>query len=194
MKGVEKAAPTVTKTSETLPVAVKSITATQPVISTIKPVVQAYQIQHLPGYQLKSLMSGNPLEKQLSKTGTISTASVDALSKKMSAVEQAVIGKVLAEKFPGQKAIDYNDFRKGVQDELITYDRIPNTGYADYGIDRLGFKEPTIGRPAMERFLQQHPELHGTVDEDGLGISLIDREHRTARHLGPRELHKEFGN
>ena len=106
----------------------------------IKPVVQTYQIQHLPGYQLKSLMSGNPLEKQLSKTGTISTASIDALSKKMSAVEQAVIGKVLTEKFPGQKAIDYNDFRKGVQDELISYDRTPSTEYENYGIDRLGFK------------------------------------------------------
>lgn len=129
--------PTV-KTVEQLPAVVNPITTVQPVVSTVKPVVQAYQIQHLPGYQLKSLMSGNPLEKQLSKTGTISTASVDALAKKMSAVEQAVISKVLAEKFPGQKAVDYNDFRKGVQDELITYDRTPSLKFDDYGLNRLG--------------------------------------------------------
>lgn len=128
------------KTAESLPAIVKPITVAEPVVSTVKPVVQGYQIQRFPGYQLKSLMSGNPLEKQLSKTGTISTASIDALSKKMSAVEQAVIGKVLAEKFPGQKAIDYNDFRKNVQDELITYDRTPSTEYENYGIERLGFK------------------------------------------------------
>lgn len=140
-KALEKAAPTVIKTSEALPVAVKSITAAQPVVSTVKPVIQAYQIQHLPGYQLKSLMRGNPLEKQLSKTGTISTASIDALSKKMSAVEQAVIGKVLPEKFSGQKAIDYNDFRKGVQDELITYDRTPVKDWENYGLERL-YRDP----------------------------------------------------
>lgn len=147
------------KTAESLPAVVKPITVAEPVVSTVKPVVQAYQIQHLPGYQLKSLMSGNPLEKQLSKTGTISTASVDALAKKMSAVEQAVIGKVLAEKFPGQKAVDYNDFRKGVQDELITYDRTPSSRYEDYGFSRLGFDSnvdytmPDIDAPEVETML-----------------------------------------
>lgn len=111
----------------------------QPVMDAAMP--NGYQIARYPGgYMLKSLMSGNPLEKQISKNGTVNVNNIKALISKGGKVEQAVVDKVLAsEQFAGKKAIDYNDFRKAVQDELITYDRTPDTRWEDYGMGRLGF-------------------------------------------------------
>lgn len=94
----------------------------------------------LPGFQLKGLMKGNQLEKQLSKAGTISTNAVKALANKSGELEGNIINKVLDFKFPTQRAIDYNKFRKAVQSELIPYQTRPASKYADYGIDRLGFE------------------------------------------------------
>lgn len=94
----------------------------------------------LPGFQLKGLMQGNQLERQLSKAGTISTNAVKALANKSGELEGNIINKVLDFKFPTQKAIDYNKFRKAVQSELIPYQTRPASKYADYGIDRLGFE------------------------------------------------------
>ena len=116
----------------------------QPVIqSKMVEVPAPYEIGDLGGgYMLKSLMRGNPLEKQLGKNGTVSVNNVRSLVGKGSKVEQAVVDKVLAsEEFAGKKAIDYNKFRKAVQDELITYEResAPGLVYEDYGMDRLGF-------------------------------------------------------
>jgi hypothetical protein len=53
----------------------------------------------LPGnmghYQLKSLMKGSPLEKQLSKDGTININSLNAHLKKASEIERIIVEKVL---------------------------------------------------------------------------------------------------
>lgn len=107
----------------------------QPQRLTNKGVINEY-----PGFQLKSLMKGNALEKQLSKLGTISVNSVIAHIKKASEFEQELVKKVLDEKFKGQKNISYNELRQAVQDELIPYERTPQTKWATYGMDRLGFK------------------------------------------------------
>lgn len=117
--------------------------AIKPIGETVRrSLVEPYKISHLPGYQLKSLMRGNPLEKQLSKQGTINVDGIRNQFGKASSVEKAVIDKVLSlDKFSGKKAIDYNDFRKSVQDELIDYKRVPSIEYEDYGMDRLGFRE-----------------------------------------------------
>lgn len=121
-----------------------------------------YQIERYPGYMLKSLMEGNPLEKQLSKSGEINVGNLRNYmkSKDIKAVDKAVMEKVLAsEEFAGKKSIDYNKFRKAVQDELITYDRTPDTRWADYGVARLGlYIDSELN--ARSAFLQDHPELH----------------------------------
>lgn len=110
-------------------------------------------INEYPGFQLKSLMKGNALEKQLSKLGTISVNSVLAHIKKASEFEQERIKKVLDEKFKGQKNISYNELRQAVQDELIPYERTPQTKWATYGMDRLGFKVK-----------KEHDEVGGIVE------------------------------
>ena len=90
------------------------------------------------GYMLKPLMRGSPLEKQLSAQGTININNIKALVGKGSKVEQSIVDQVLSEQFAGQRTIDYNTFRKAVQDKLIKYKRTPSTNYEDYGMDALG--------------------------------------------------------
>lgn len=116
-----------------------------------------YEIENLGGgYMLKSLMRGNPLEKQIGKNGTVNVNNVRALVGKGSKVEQAVVDKVLtSEEFAGKKSIDYNKFRKAVQDELITYERTPNKNWNNYGIDRLGigsYKDAAESPEMINRF------------------------------------------
>ena len=107
--------------------------------SVAKTTEAGYQIQRYPGYMLQSLMEGNALEKQMGKNGTVSVNNIKALMKSAKKVDQAVVDKVLAsEEFAGKKSIDYNQFRKAVQDELITYDRTPDTRWSDYGMGRIG--------------------------------------------------------
>lgn len=101
---------------------------------------KGFEVQSFPGYQLKGLMKGSQLEKQLSKTGTININQLNAYFNKASQVEREIANKVLNEKFAGQKTIDYNQFKKAVQDELIgSYTRVPQTKYADYGMSGIGF-------------------------------------------------------
>ena len=71
--------------------------AIKPIGETVRrSLVEPYKISHLPGYQLKSLMRGNPLEKQLSKQGTINVDGIRNQFGKASSVEKAVIDKVLS--------------------------------------------------------------------------------------------------
>lgn len=99
-----------------------------------------FNLVNRPGYQLKILMKGSPLEKAISKNGTINLNSLNAQLKNASKVEQDVINKVLNERFADQRFIDYNELRKAVQEELITYSKHPKIKYETYGMDRLGFK------------------------------------------------------
>ena len=107
------------------------------VVQTTKP----YVIENLPGYMIRSLMRENPLEKQLSKQGTISINSILAHAQKGNAMEKEIINKVLQEQFAGQDRIDYNAFRRAVQKQIPQYNRVPQTDYNTYGMERLGFKE-----------------------------------------------------
>ena len=103
-------------------------------------------IANYPGYQLKGLMKGSQLEKQLSKNGTININQLNAYFNKASQTEREIVNKVLAEKFSGQKTINYNQFKKAIQNELIgKYNRIPQTAYADYGVESLGYNLKSIG-------------------------------------------------
>ena len=115
--------------------------------------VQRWHVANYPGYQLKGLMKGSQLERQLSKNGTISVNQLNAYFNKASQVEKEIANKVLAEKFAGQKIIDYNQFKKAVQDELITYDRQPSFLYNVYGMDRLGFD-----------IRKKYNEIEGTIE------------------------------
>ena len=113
-----------------------------------KPIpTSSYIIEDLPGYQLKMFMKGSPLEKALSKSGQINVNSINALLNKMSKAEQEIVNTVLENNFKGQNTIDYNDLRRAVQNEIITYERVPQTKWQSYGLDGLGFlSESAEGR------------------------------------------------
>lgn len=150
-----------------------ALPATRAAMEAVPAATKAYEIADLGGgYMLKSLMRGNPLEKQLSKNGTVNVNNVRALANKGSKVEQAVIDKVLSSReFAGQKSIDYNKFRKAVQDELITYERTPDTRFENYGMENLHVNANLDGwapnRIAAEGFIEAHPELNYMSDEQG---------------------------
>lgn len=98
--------------------------------------------RHLPGYQLKGFMRGNPLEKQLSKEGTISLNSLKAYAAKQNEVTQDIINQVLAEDFAGQTKINYDQLRQAIQKRLIKYNIIVDDRWETHGLDRLDFHVP----------------------------------------------------
>ena len=109
----------------------------------------AFNAQTPGGYQLKSLMRGNYLEKQLSKKGTLKADNILSYAKnKTSPMERQIMEEVLNTKFKGQEYINYVAFKKAVQERLIgPYERIPQSGFADVGMEGLGFKR----KPFPER-------------------------------------------
>lgn len=142
----------------------------------------------LPGFQLKGLMKGNQLEKQLSKAGTISTNAVKALANKSNKLEGNLLNKVLDNKFPAQRAVNYDQFRKAVQQELIQYRTRPATKFADYGIDRLGFSskmnpDNVIFNPTTGQFESKAVKLN-TFTFESPRIPLGNAKHYNKNTIG----------
>jgi hypothetical protein len=104
---------------------------------------QPWQMQELPGLHLKSTMEGEVISKIVEpKTGLINTEQALAIIGKESggADKVALIRQGLGDNIP--KKMDYNEFRKVVQDQLIPLERQFVAHSSDYGIYRLGYKEP----------------------------------------------------
>lgn len=90
--------------------------------------------------QIKPLMRGAEIEKQLSKAGTINRNQLELYIAKQGKYYQEVMNDVLNNEFNGVTRIDYNAFRDVVQRRLPEYSRVPQTKFRDYGMERLGFK------------------------------------------------------
>ena len=91
------------------------------------------------GWQLKSLMQGSKIEKQLSKDGTIAVSNLRNTMKDASGVEKEIIEKVLSEKFAGQTKVNYVDLKHAIQEELPVYQQEHTHAYENYGLNRLGY-------------------------------------------------------
>lgn len=119
----------------------------RPSMSTLSvgfPVIEskpAWQLEPRPGYQVKSLVTGSPLEKQLSKNGMLPTKQLQAYINKndVSAVDKEILGRVLAN-HPNETHIDYNVLRQEAQAMIPKYTRVPQTKYETYGLNRIGYK------------------------------------------------------
>ena len=92
-----------------------------------------------PQFQIKSLMGGNALEKQLSKEGTISINSVRAHANKASKIEQEAIKWVLDNKFNGQNRINYAQLKQEVSNVLPKFEKRRVTKWETYGLGRIGY-------------------------------------------------------
>lgn len=100
----------------------------------------SWAIEELPGLHLKSTMSNGPISKIIEpKTGLINVEQALGIIGKESggADKVALIKQGLGETIP--KKMDYNEFRKVVQDQLIPLERQFATDSSKYGIDRLGY-------------------------------------------------------
>ena len=113
------------------------------VVSSVDDVVkQPWQMEELPGLHLQSTMEGEAISKIVDKTGKINTEQALAIIAKESggADKVALIKQGIGENIP--KKMDFNEFRKTVQDQLIPLERQFVDYASDYGINRLGYKEP----------------------------------------------------
>jgi hypothetical protein len=102
----------------------------------------SWQQQELPGLHLSSTMEGGPISKIVEpKTGLVNVEQALGIIGKESggASKVDLIKKALGDELP--KKMDYNDFRKTVQDQLIPLERNFTMQRSNFGIDNLGFNK-----------------------------------------------------
>jgi hypothetical protein len=106
----------------------------------------SWSMQEAPGLHLKSTMSDGPISKIVEpKTGLVNIEQAFAIIGKESGGPDkvALIKQGIGENIP--KKMDFNEFRKTVQDQLIPLERQFTTGRSDYGLGMLGYNTPTRG-------------------------------------------------
>lgn len=102
-----------------------------------------WQLEELPGLHLKSTMTDGAISKIVEpKTGLINTEQALGIIGKESggADKVALIKQGLGENIP--KKMDYNEFRKVVQDQLIPLEKQFSKQSSNYGISSLGYPSP----------------------------------------------------
>jgi hypothetical protein len=119
---------------------VKEVFAKPEILRAPEEVKEAWKAAELPGLQLKSTMADGPISKIVEpKTGLINVDQALAIIKKESSGEDkvALIKQALGDDIP--KKMDYNEFRKIVQDKLIPLDKKIVNHRSNYGLERLGY-------------------------------------------------------
>jgi hypothetical protein len=140
---------------------------------------KTWQMQELPGLHLKSTMEGEAISKIVEpKTGLINTEQALAIIGKESggADKVALIRQGLGDNIP--KKMDYNDFRKTVQDQLIPLERQFATHSSGYGIDRLGYyKQGSVPKYSESYLNQEINKINSILEQQRLGkIKMPDSE------------------
>ncbi len=118
------------------------------VLSKNSKISKPYVIEELPGLHLKSTMEGGPISKIIEpKTGLINTDQALAIIGKESngAEKINLVKQALGENIP--KKIDYNEFRKAIQNRLTPLEKNIVNYKSHYGIKDLGYvkrKDPLL--------------------------------------------------
>lgn len=103
----------------------------------------SWSLQELPGLHLKSTMEGQAISKIIEpKTGLINVEQALAIIGKESGGAEKVdlVRKGLGETIP--KKMDYNEFRKITQDQLIPLEKSFMDKKSHFGIGNLGYPSP----------------------------------------------------
>lgn len=113
-----------------------------------------WKLQSLSGYQIKSLFTGSPLEKQLSKNGTLSLKQLKTYINRndVSDIDKELLNRVL-QNHANDTHIDYNTLRQEVQEMIPQYTRVPQTKYESYGTSNLGY-DFSYEKAAKKLFVQ----------------------------------------
>ena len=140
-----------------------------------------WTMQEMPGLHLQSTMSGGPIEQMAkrSKTGDINVQQALAIIKKESggAQKEALIRNAFVENIP--EKMNYNDFRKVVQDQLIPLERnVVKTYRSKYGIDRIGYNKGDYNAP-----LENQTILLSNKNKFGKGSSAHENPEETLGHM-----------
>lgn len=143
----------VNKTDDATKVGSKVLNKIDEAVNTAKPIKSSvddvskqtykttWQLEELPGLHLKSTMTDGAISKIIEpKTGLVNVEQALAIIGKESggADKVALIRQGLGDNI--HKKMDYNEFRKVVQEQLIPLEKQFATHSSDYGIDRLGYK------------------------------------------------------
>ncbi len=119
----------------------------KPIISSVddvgKQASKQWQLEELPGLHLKSTMEGQSISKIIEpKTGLVNVEQALGIIAKESggADKVALIRQGLGENIP--KKMNYNEFRKVVQDQLIPLEKQFSEHASNYGIGKLGYPSP----------------------------------------------------
>lgn len=126
--------------------------------SSGKTFVPEYKLRRDLNVQIKSLLKGSPLEKQLSKNGTLSLKQLQAYINRndVSAIDKELLGRVL-QNHVNDTHIDYNTLRQEVQNMIPKYTIVPQTEYSDYGMERINIEAPK--EADTEWLVQNDPDI-----------------------------------
>lgn len=152
-----------------------------------------WKLEELPGLHLQSTMSTNPkgLHTQVSKDGKIHVENaLNFITKESGGKEKVeIIKQTLGDNLP--QKMDYNEFRRKVNESLIPLEHNIANHKSDYGIERLGYntyarEEVVDGRwvnVAEDKPLENKSIILGNKYKFGRGSSEHNNPEETLGHL-----------
>ena len=149
----------------------------------------AWQMEELPGLHLKSTMEGEAVSKIVEpKTGLINTEQALAIIAKESggADNVAIIRQGLGNNIP--KKMDFNEFRKITQEQLIPLERKFSTRASSYGLDGIGYNTTTMNfntgvKKVTNTPLENQTLILGNKGKFGRGSSAHGNPEETLGHV-----------
>lgn len=117
--------------------------------------------------QITSTLTGSNLEKQLSKTGEINrNVILTHIGKRDTpSSDKTIIQRVLDEDFPNQSKIDYREFKKAIDNKIVSLNKdVLVDQYSNYGIQNLGYSG--VSRRSYEQALKnQEMGINALTDD-----------------------------
>ena len=139
-----------------------------------------WQLEELPGLHLKSTMDDGAISKIIEpKTGLVNTEQAFAIIGKESGGKEKleIIKKGFGDNIPSK--MDYNEFRRKVQEQLIPLEQKFSTHASSYGIDRL-YESPRLRK---ESVLENQTLILGNKNKFGRGSSAHGNPEETLGHI-----------
>lgn len=110
------------------------------------------RIQQMPGYQVPALMQNGWLGQFVNNNGQIAVKDIIDNMDDLSQIEYNLIHRAMSNltQRNGQNThLNYDQLRQEVQNLIPKYNRVPQTDYEDYGLDRLGYNTRSIAEDEL---------------------------------------------
>jgi hypothetical protein len=151
---------------------------------------EPWRMKPMSGLHLKSTMTDGPISKIVeSKTGLINTEqALGIIAKESGGAEKvAMIKQALGDSVP--KKIDYNDFRKLVQDQLIPLEKQLVNHASTFGLSRIGHspmdsqvKSYGLGDSDDAKIIENQTILFSNKSKFGIGSDAHSNPEETLGH------------